>query len=112
MSIDELSPADAARARKIEALLLQRLASAGLSHVASCVGVDESVISRWSEPKPNGKPSTIVQTARFLTALGLKATPQEYRCYDERTLAAMLTFAQQRMDQIKNIGHLAAEDEE
>ncbi|HCW17729.1 CII family transcriptional regulator [Achromobacter sp.] len=112
MSIPELSAGDAARARKIEQIILQRLASVGHAHAAACVGLDESAISRWKDKKTDGRPGEIERMARFLAALGLKATPQEYKCYDEATLAAMLTFAKQRMDQIQGVGHLAFEDDE
>ncbi|MCY1197231.1 hypothetical protein D9M72_85930 [compost metagenome] len=91
---------------------MQRLASVGQAHAAACVDVDESTISRWKDKRPDGKPGEIERMARFLAALGLKATPQEYKCYDEATLAAMLTLARQRMDQINNVDHLAFEDDE
>ena len=106
------SAADAARARKIETIILQRLASVGHAHAAECVGLDESTISRWKDKKADGKPGEIERMARFLMALGLKATPQEYRCYDEATLAAMLTLARQRMDQIESVDQLRFEDDE
>ncbi|ARP90300.1 hypothetical protein CAL14_08380 [Bordetella genomosp. 9] len=105
MSMPELSAADAARARKIEAAILNRLASVGQARIAEQLGVDESTVSRWK----NGE---IARFSRFLALLGLKATPQEYKCYDEKTLEAMLTLAQQRMSQIRGVDHLAFEDDE
>ncbi len=53
-----------------------------------------------------GRDGEIARFARFLALLGLKATPKEYKCYDEATLAAMFTFAKQRMDQIQGVDHL------
>ncbi|MDX3986901.1 MAG: CII family transcriptional regulator [Achromobacter sp.] len=112
MSIPEFSAAVSARARRIEQIILQRLASVGHAHAAACVGLDESAISRWKDKKTDGRPGEIERMALFLASLSLKATPQEYKCYDEATLAAMLTFAKQRMDQIQGVGHLAFEDDE
>lgn len=112
MSMAESSAVTSARARKIQQVILQRLSSVGQAHAAACVDVDESTISRWKDKRPDGKPGEIERMSRFLAALGLKATPQEYKCYDEATLAAMLTFAKQRMDQIQGVGHLAFEDDE
>jgi predicted XRE-type DNA-binding protein len=105
MSMPELSPADAARARKIEAQILNRLASVGQARIAEQLGINESTVSRW-------KDGEIARFAKFLALLGLKATPQEYKCYDEKTLEAMLTLAQQRMSQIRGVDHLAFEDDE
>ena len=112
MSIPESSAVVSARARKIEQIILQRLASVGHAHAAACVGLDESAISRWKDKKTDGRPGEIERMALFLASLALKATPQEYKCYDEATLAAMLTLAQQRMKQISGVGHLAFEDDE
>lgn len=105
----ESSAVLAARARKIEQVLLRALAKVGQAHAADCIDVDESTISRWKDKRPDGKPGEIARMAMFLAALGLKATPQEYRCYDEKTLDAMLTLARQRMDQIESVEHLQHE---
>ncbi len=94
-----------ARARKIEREVLKRLASVGQARIAEQLGVNESTVSRW-------KDGDIARWARFLALLGLKATPQDYRCYDEKTLSAMLTLARQRMAQLESIEHLQFEDDE
>ena len=95
----------AAQARKIEREILKRLASVGQARIAEQLGVNESTVSRW-------KDGDIARWAKFLTLLGLKATPIEYRCYDERTLSAMLTLARQRMAQLESVESLQFEDDE
>lgn len=100
----ESSAAVDALARKIEREVLRRLASVGQARIAEQLGVNESTVSRW-------KDGDIARWARFLALLGLKATPQEYRCYDEQTLAAMFTFAKQRMDQLQGVDQLVFEDD-
>lgn len=94
-----------ARARKIEREILKRLASVGQARIAEQLGVNESTVSRW-------KDGDIARWARFLALLGLKATPHDYRCYDEKTLSAMLTLARQRMAQLESVEHLQFEDDE
>ncbi len=79
--------------------------SVGQARIAEQLGVNESTVSRW-------KDGEIARFAKFLALLGLKATPVEYRCYDEKTLDAMLTLARQRMDQIRSTDNLAFEDDE
>lgn len=44
-----LSTSEEERARKYEALILQRLASTGLAAAAMAAEVDESTISRWMQ---------------------------------------------------------------
>lgn len=110
--MDTSSTSTDALARKIEREILRRLASVGHAHAASCVGVDESTISRWKDVRPDGKPGEIGRMARFLAALGLKTVPQTYQCYDRATLEAMITLAGQRMAQIKSADQLVFEDDE
>lgn len=105
MSMNESSADPSASARKIERMILKRLASVGQARIAEQLGVNESTVSRW-------KDGEIARFSKFLVLLNLKATPAEYKCYDERTLTAMLTFAKQRMDQIQGTQHLEFEDEE
>lgn len=96
-------PTRDATARKNERLILQRLASHGQAPVAEALGVSESMVSRW-------KDGDIERFGRFLALLGLKITPVEYRCYDQRTLEAMLTLARQRMDQIDSVDQLPGDE--
>lgn len=91
-------------ARKNERAVLSRLASVGQARIAQQLGVNESTISRW-------KDGDIARFCKFLALLGVKVTPIEYKCYDEKTLQAVLTFAQQRMSQLNAVEHLAWEDE-
>lgn len=96
-------PTSDATARKNERLILQRLASYGQAPVAVALGVSESMVSRW-------KDGDIERFGRFLALLGLKVTPVEYRCYDQRTLEAMLTLARQRMDQIESVDQIPGDE--
>lgn len=98
------SPILDAHTRKNQQLILRGLASVGQAFVATQLGVNESTVSRWKE-------TDIERFAKMLAVLGLKVTPQAYRCYDESTLQAMLTLAKQRMNQLDDIGSLAWEDE-
>ncbi|WP_109442221.1 CII family transcriptional regulator [Achromobacter xylosoxidans] len=110
--MDESSSSMNASARKNRSMILRRLASTGLKKVGAELGLSESLISKWKGPKDDGSEGEIARMALFLSVLGLKVTPQEYRCYDEATLAAMITLANQRMSQIQEPEHLAFEDEE
>lgn len=102
--MSELSASADAYARKNQSMVLRALASVGQASVAAQLGVNESTVSRW-------KDADIERFTRLLAVLGLKITPQSMRCYDERTLTAMLTLARQRMDQIENVEQIAWEDE-
>jgi len=104
MSMAESSPNPEEWARKNERAVLSRLASVGQARIAEQLGVNESTVSRW-------KDGDITRFCKFLALLGVKVTPIEYKCYDEKTLQAMLTLAQQRMSQLSAVEHLAWEDE-
>lgn len=93
-------PTPEASTRKNESLVIKALASVGQSCIATQLGVSESAVSRW-------KDGDISRFCKMLTLLGLKVTPLEYRCYDQKTLEAILTLAQERMDQINSIHDLA-----
>lgn len=99
------SPTLDAHARKNEQIVLRSLASVGQAHVAEHLSVNESTVSRW-------KDGDIGRFCRMLTLLGLKITPQHYRCYDEPTLQAMLTLARQRMEQLDGVEKLRWEGDD
>jgi len=95
-------PMPSEMARKIEATILHKLASVGQAAVAERLQVSESKVSRF-------KGDDLRELAIMLDVLGLKVVPQHVRCYDEATLAAMLTLAKQRMEQIEQPQELAWE---
>lgn len=94
-----LNPVPDEISRKIVKEIFHRLSSAGQAHVAEALSVSEATISRMKEQVP--------QFAGMLSKLGLKVVPAEMRCYDERTLGAILELARQRMEQIKSPQALA-----
>ncbi|UZM14839.1 lambda phage CII family protein [Pseudomonas kielensis] len=68
MSTSPLSQEQTVRARKNNAVLMQRLASVGNAPVAFAVGCDEATISRM-------KPEKFEQFAQILAVLDLKIVP-------------------------------------
>jgi Bacteriophage CII protein len=92
-----------ARARKNQAIVLQRLASVGLEPVAAYVGVDESTVSRW-------KGKEIPLLAKALARAGLKIVPVELRCYREAEIESLLTLARARLHNLENANALAEDD--
>jgi len=93
-----------ASARKNEQLILRGLASRGQAPVAQALAVSESTVSRW-------KDGEIARWAQCLSVLGLRVVPVEYRCYEPKTLEALLTLARQRMDQLDSVEQLPWEEE-
>ena len=98
-----LSPAQQESARKIGSSILKRLASVGQVHVAQSLGVSESTVSRWKDKE-------IEETAQFLAVLGLKSVPADYKCYDPKSIDALLTLAKERMAQLESPDQLKWED--
>ncbi len=69
----EVSPDPAARARKSQSTILQRLAQQGMgARIAASLQVDESTVSRWK--------GDIERTAQILTLLGLKVVDEKKVC--------------------------------
>lgn len=91
-------------ARKSESTILRALAAVGQMKVAESLGVSESTISRQ---KSDGKPK---ESAAWLAAHGLKAVPANYKCYDPKSIDALLTLAKERMAQLESPDHLLWED--
>ena len=83
----ELCAVDASRSRKIQTLILQRLASAGQVHVGTAIDKSESWVSRFASEQ-------LKSCADLLTALGLKVVPVELRCYDPAHIDHLQYFAQ------------------
>lgn len=99
MSMAESSLSADAWARKIEREVLRRLASVGQANVAMQLGVSESMVSRW-------KDGDISRFCKFLALLGLKATPQAYRCMDEEMINALIVMANRNMRHLRSADQL------
>ena len=57
------------------------------------------------------KDTEIPELAAMLDALGLKVVPRELKCYDEKTMAALLQLAKERMNQCSTTQQLEWDDE-
>ena len=99
-----LCPPPSGYARKSCQNILHRLALVGLTPVAQAMGKSESTISRM-------KDTEIPELAAMLDALGLKVVPRELKCYDEKTMAALLQLAKERMNQCSTTQQLEWDDE-
>lgn len=86
-------------ARKIEARLLQRLASVGQVRVAESLGVSEASVSRLKE---DGVKLTFGQVAQLLCALGLDVVPEGAHVVDQQRLDALITLAELGFSRLKN----------
>lgn len=98
-----LSPDQTTRSRKNVSAILQALASVGQVRVAEAFGLSESTVSRWKDKE-------IDEMGKLLAVLGLKSVPQDYKCYDPKSIDALLTLAKERMAQIENPDHLTWEE--
>ena len=96
MSTSPLSQEQTVRARKNNAVLMQRLASVGNAPVAFAVGCDEATISRM-------KPEKFEQFAQILAVLDLKIVPTHMRCFNERDIEAILYQAKRWMEHIQHV---------
>ncbi len=99
-----LSPTPDENARKIASAIFQGLSRVGQNQAAQALGVSDSTITRMKDDVP--------KWAGLLSALGLKVVPTSMRCYEEKTLSAILELAHQRMEQIKTPSQLAWDDPE
>lgn len=91
------------RARKFQALFLNRVSGAS-SHIAIAVGCSEATLSRLK----NEHLSTFCQV---LAHAGLKMVPQEYRCFPEEDVEAILTLARSHLARAQSARDLFPEDE-
>lgn len=88
----EACAANPPAARKMLALIFQRLTSAGGSHVAEALGVSEATISRMKNEQAD--PFTA-----FLAVLKLKVVPAEHQCYPAEYIEHLRYFARVGMTQ-------------
>lgn len=103
MNTVSLMPSETAR--KIVGNILHRLAAVGQTTVATRLQVSESTVSRMKE-----KDAEIQRCAALLDALEMKAVPREMKCYGEKSLAAILQLAKERMAQIEEPSQLQWDD--
>lgn len=85
--MDPVSLPFADRARKNEKVILSALAETGQAVAASCMGVNESTVSRL-------KHGDIEQASKLLAACGLKVVPVDYHCVDKSVYWALQILAQ------------------
>ena len=86
----------AARARKNESVLLERLALVGLEPVATALDVDISTVSRM-------KGEAMQRFATLLAALNFKIVPTDYQCHDPAYLQALHTLAERELSRNKEL---------
>ena len=79
------------RARKNEKVILSALAETSQTVAATCMGVNESTISRMKGSDMKG--SEIEQVSKLMAALGLKVIPVHYHCYPEEEIEALRILA-------------------
>lgn len=74
------------RSRKNEKVILSALAETSQAVAATCMGVNESTVSRM-------KQGDIEQMSKLLAACGLKVVPVNFQCYPEDEIAALRVLA-------------------
>jgi len=84
---------DPERARKIRALILSRLASAGQVNLAEALGVDEATISKTKSKQGSAKYPDLDLFCEALGFLRLKVVPIERQCYTPEYMQALRTLA-------------------
>ncbi|WP_273807253.1 MULTISPECIES: CII family transcriptional regulator [unclassified Pseudomonas] len=87
MSTPAFSQDPSARAREIEALVLQRLVSVGQKTVADAIGLSESTVSRWKEGE-------IERWAKLFALLGLQVVPVSAVVVNAEYLRSLETLAE------------------
>lgn len=83
-----INPKD--RARKMQSFILQRI-TGRQSEIATALGVSESTISRM-------KGDQLELFCSLLAHAGIKAVPQELKCYDARQIDALFVLARSQMN--------------
>lgn len=79
-------------ARKIMSTILQALASAGQTHVATAIELDEATVSRLQSVH-------LKNCSALLAALELKVVPAKYLCYSREHVEHLEYFARIGMAQ-------------
>lgn len=91
------------KARKFEALILQRLARVGQAPCAEVMKVSVSTISRLQSDHL----SNLVQ---LIDAIGLKVVPAEMKCYRPQDIDPYIQIAKQHMARINGAESLQWEE--
>jgi hypothetical protein len=92
------------RARKNHAAILHGISSVGQKPIAQFVGISEATLSRM-------KDADFERLARILAKAGLKIVPEQMRCYREDVIGALLTLAQNHLDEIKSPDELVWDED-
>lgn len=92
--MNPLSAADAERARKFHALVLQKVASLGQRQMAEQLATSESTVSRFVS-------SDLERACVVLAVLGLKVVPGEMQCYPPAKIAILLSLARDHLNQLE-----------
>lgn len=101
--MNPLSTETLATSRKIEAVILQKLASVGQARVAEALGISESTVSRL-------KDGDISRFSKILAEIGLKAVPVSYRCYKPDYIEFLLQAARIGVRSLQSAEDLIDED--
>lgn len=80
-----------ARARKTHSVLLQAVATVGLTPVAEACGIDKSTVARMRD-------NEFERIAMALTAMGLKPVPIDSTCYRPEYIQHLRYFARRGFD--------------
>lgn len=91
------------KARKFEALILQRLAKVGQTPCALAMDVSESTVSRLQSEH-------LKKFTLLIEALDLKVVPSEMKCYRPQDIEPYIQIAKQHMERINGLDSLQWED--
>ncbi len=86
----------AADALRIESKLLRAAEKVGNQAIASAIGKDESLISKW---RAEGR---FLQTAQVLAACGLKVVPADAKCFKPEYVDSLLMLAKAHLDSMQD----------
>tara|TARA_R110002072_G_scaffold30569_4_gene95433 strand:- start:47 stop:334 length:288 start_codon:yes stop_codon:yes gene_type:complete len=91
------------KARKYEALIMQRLAKVGQTPCALQMNISESTVSRLQSEH-------LGKVCLLLEALDLKVVPTEMKCYRPEDIEPYIQIAKQHMARINGLESLQWED--
>ena len=90
--MNQLSHDLVAKTRKIEALILQRLAERKATTIAAKIGCNESTISRW-------KNDDLPKLAKIFAILGLKVVSEDAQVIDYEHRRALMLMARDYLEE-------------
>lgn len=107
MSQPESSTAPIERARKAQALALQRIARVGQNTIADEIGVSAATVSRFISDADG-----LERACKVLAAAGLKVVPATMQCFPPEKVAIFMTLARDHLNYLQRPEQLAFEDDE